>query len=195
VNVLLGLLILARLEPRYLRYDAHQEPYEQNENQSMEQKAWEGCQALCARDPTAQDSTDRLVRRWVGDEDIGQKRNHIEVELRHLILVENLTIDLTGRVTNEPCAHDGVRVWAVVLGHALTVDQLPHEGAQQHEHQGVQQQTQVAGDAVGAADPAAEQAAGQLEGLGVRDQEKHDKGHNLLGPVNVHFVLLIENKI
>jgi len=55
----------------------------------------------------------------------------------------------------------------------------------------VQQQTHVAGDAVGGADPRAEQAAGQLEGLGVRDEEKHDKGHNLLAPVNVHLILLV----
>jgi len=142
----------------------------------MEQKAWESCQSLCASDPISQDSTDRLVRRWVGDEDIGQKRNHVKVELRHLILVENL-------------------VHHRVLGHLLAVDQAIHEAGQEHEHEGVQQQTHVAGDAVGGADPRAEQAAGQLEGLGVRDQEKHDKGHDILAHVTVHFVLFIENKI
>jgi len=159
----------------------------------MEQKAWEGCQALCARDPTAQDSTDRLVRRWVGDEDIGQKGNHIEVELRHLILVENLVAHHA--VCGHSWVHDGVRVWGVVLGHALTVDKARHEAGKKHEDQGMQKQTEVAGDAVGGSDPAAQKAAGHLEGLGVRDQEKHDKGHNILGHVTVHFVLLIENLI
>jgi hypothetical protein len=59
----------------------------------------------------------------------------------------------------------------------------------------VQKQTHVAGDAVGAAYPASEQAASQLEGLWVGDEEKHDKGHNILAPVNVHFVLLVNNLI
>jgi len=154
----------------------------------MEQKAWEGCQALCARDPISQDSTNRFVRCWVGDENIGQKRNHIEVELRHLILDEILLGVLTG---NHRWARGRVRGLGVVLGHALTMDQLIHEGAQEHEHQGVEQQTQVGGDAVGGANPAAEQAAGQLERLWVSDQEKHNKGHNLLAPVNVHYVLFI----
>jgi len=159
----------------------------------MEQKTWEGCQALCTSDPTSQDSTNRLVRRWVGDEDIGQKRNHIEVELRHLILVKNLLApidDVSGTSISQTRAQNRVGVWGVVLGHALTVDQAPHEGAEQHEDQGMQKQTEVAGDAVSRADPAAKQAAGHLEGLGVRNQEKHDKGHNLLAPVNVHLVLL-----
>ena len=101
----------------------------------MEQKAWEGCQALCARDPISQDSTNRLVRRWVGDENIGQKRNHIEIELRHLILDEILLGVLT---SHHGGAHGRVRGLGMVLGHALTVDQLPHEGAQKHEHQGMQ---------------------------------------------------------
>jgi len=159
----------------------------------MEQKAWEGCQALCARDPTPQDSTNCLVRRWVGDKDIGQKRNHIEVELRHLILVENLVAHHA--VCGHSWVHNGVRVWAVVLGHALAIDQARHEAAKKHKHQGVQEQTQVAGDATAVGDPRAEQAAGQLEGLGVGDEEKHDKGNDVHFHVTVHFVILVENLI
>jgi len=191
VDVLTGLLVLAGLKPRDLWQNAHQEPHKQNINQSMEQKAWERCQSLCASDPISQDSTNRLVRRWVGDEDIGQKRNH--VERRHLILGENLVAHHA--VCGHGWVHDGVRVWGVVLGHALAVDQARHEAAKKHEHQGVQEQTQVAGDATAVGDPRAEQAAGQLEGLGVRDQEKHDKGNDVHFHVTVHFVLLIENLI
>ena len=63
-------------------------------------------------------------------------------------------------------------VWAVVLGHLLAVDQARHEAAKKHKHQGVQKQTQVAGDATAVGDPRAEQAAGQLEGLGVPSHEE-----------------------
>jgi len=157
----------------------------------MEQKAWECCQSLCASDPTTKDCPNRLVHRRVGDEDIGQKGNHVKVELRHLILVENL---LT-RAGDFRGLHSGVGVWAVVLGHLLAVDQARHEAGKKHKHQGVQEKTQVAGEATAVGDPRAEQAAGQLEGLGVGDEEKNDKGNNILAHFTVHFVILVQNLI
>jgi len=69
----------------------------------------------------------------------------------------------------------------------LAVDHSPQAMAHDHEDQGVQQQTGGGGAAVGGGNPVACDAADQLEGLGVGNDEESDEGDNLL--LNVHLVL------
>jgi len=69
----------------------------------------------------------------------------------------------------------------------LAVEHRLQDAAHDDKDQGVQQQTGCGGAAVGGGNPVACDAADQLEGLGVGNDEEGNEGDNLL--LNVHLVL------
>ena len=64
---------------------------------------------------------------------------------------------------------------------AFGLEQLGHVGQEQHEHQGVQQDTHLSGAAGGVLDvvPDQGQLADQIIGQGVGNQKKGDEGSSL----------------